>query len=298
MANRDSDLKKCVAKEGDVVDGYTLMARQSKNGQCYSIWRAPAGRSYVLVHDYTDHEGKDLCKGQDLGALRKLFDAIVAPCVAGALTQEQHGYLKTLETCVDRAGSEFHDKGGDSRFWWERDVQGRLLAYLWDAGLTTQINVLGHSKQIPLVHAEFPARTGGNRHFDLALLEPREAVAVIEECFCSTAYSPLTALTRRILAAVEIKKTWFTDNALLAKVTTDVQRLVEHISNGQIDYGYHLVFCGSTFFPSPGKGRELCSISDLTKKRQSIESLPAGQGSERIRIYWASDHPDDKPGWC
>jgi len=46
------------------------------------------------------------------------------------MTTEELDYLKKLEECFECVGKEFHERGGDSCFWWEADIEGRLLSCL------------------------------------------------------------------------------------------------------------------------------------------------------------------------
>ena len=143
--------------------------------------------------------------------------------------------LEEIKNRVELIGKEFQHEGGDNRFWWESDFQGRLLGLFWNNMMAVPVHINGLDKNIPLVHNEFPRR-GRSGHFDLAVFEPDEVKAIVKNCLTDTKYSKLTT-ERKILAAIEIKSIWFKQTDKIDKLNDDLVKLVASEASCKSRYG-------------------------------------------------------------
>lgn len=204
-------------------------------------------------------------------------------------------YLKQLlEKGIEWVGQEWHDNG-DRMFWWEADVQARLLSHLWET-------IAG---PVPLVHANMPVRkskTGGGGRYDLALYEPEVIKLILEEDLKLSKYGHAFA-KRKALAAVEIKLMGCSlgrdedptpDKGALKRIQGDIKKLKQGKDMGQIEHAYLLVFCEAYSTSSSGKPRKLCPLKTLQAFQGKIKSQVTGL-NHKINVYWASNHPDDTP---
>ncbi len=206
-------------------------------------------------------------------------------------------HLRKLEQGIDWVGQQWHGNG-DRMFWWEADVQGRLLGYLWDS----------IAEPVPLVHAQVPVRKkanqGGRQHYDLALFEPEIAKQIVQYDWRFSNYGDALA-KRGALAAIEIKLMgcWLRKSGnptpgkrSLGRIKEDIEKLELGKDEGQIDHAYQLVFCEAMSISAQGKPRVMCALDQLEEFQNDISSHVKGL-SHKINVYWASNHPEDTPRW-
>ena len=206
-------------------------------------------------------------------------------------------YLKKLEEGIEWVGEKWKNNG-DRMFWWEADVQARLLCHLWET----------IAEPVPLVHAEIPVRKKenirGTRHYDLALYEPDVVKPILKVDWPYSNYGQLLA-KREALAAIEIKLMGCSlgrdeypkpTQSKLDEIQSDIRKLTLGKNMAQIEHAYLLVFCEANSISSSGKQRKPCPLETLQAFQGKIKSQVTGL-NHKINVYWASNHPDDTPRW-
>jgi len=82
--------------------------------------------------------------------------------------------LDKVESCIQELSTDWHEKS-DAYFWYEREIQSRLLGLLWqvpELKAPIYLKQEGILAELPFAHAECPTRAGGGK-FDIAIFLQR-----------------------------------------------------------------------------------------------------------------------------
>lgn len=226
--------------------------------------------------------------------------------------------MATVRECIAHVGQEFHDMGGDARFFSEADLHQRLLARLWEAAeLSLPVDCSSPSSEEPrtcqvfLAHSE---RTAESRdRADIAIYD-REVVRNIV-----LGILPYKDWARRLegvdrLATIEVKNVCVDElsrrrrepgplGAWAEELRRDLDKIRAAVATKSSVFGLFLVFASTlSLAPTSARahGHQWRTHRDIALVRQAAEQLTlwkdeAFQGNPNCGVFWASDHPDDPP---
>jgi hypothetical protein len=172
----------------------------------------------------------------------------------------------------------------DAGFWYESDLQARLLTLLWgDSDLWFPIELQGRTTKLPLTHAECPISR--RRHFDLAIFWDKDVEQFAHRIrhIRSGWQKELQKIPVRV--AIEIKSTGSPWND---KTCKDLHKILDCISQEQVKYGYLLIF-----YDSKKEPEEWQSIDE-----EITQSCARLKNKQDMMVYFSPcGNPIVKPRW-
>jgi hypothetical protein len=179
------------------------------------------------------------------------------------------------------------------------DVCDRKLNYctVRNGTFGTEAEALACFGQLPDVPSPWlESDKGETQHYDIALLTEEIAQEVVEDF----AYESWQSLIKMIpvLAAVEIEHCPYNQDPS-GHIEELIEKLKKNHDNGQVTQGYIFVACYARKINNNPAKREFYKMDEL-KPLNAVKDacqLLRKEGIDYIKIYWTSDHPNDKPGW-
>lgn len=203
--------------------------------------------------------------------------------------------IKALEHNIEEVGAEWQT-GSDDCFWWEADLRSRLLYSLWNHSMMWhEFEHGGKRRRVPLAHAEIPTRADTRKKYDLALFQPEIAEKVVGEDFrYGRDYGRRLAQNRDVLAVVEIKLIHYDfGKAAKGKIEGDIEKL--QCPENQVAHRCLFIGCNTRIMDTPTRNfhGQHC---DLRSNMDPIKDWVKNRCCDReIKVYFASDHPQDSP---
>jgi hypothetical protein len=103
-----------------------------------------------------------------------------------------------------------------------------------------------------------------------------------------------------VLAVVEIEHYGYDAKSNPSKDIGElIEKLKKNHDNGQVDQSFIVVACYTRKINNNPAKREFYKMDELEPLNAVKHAcqLLHQEGIDYIKIYWTSDHPDDKPGW-
>lgn len=210
---------------------------------------------------------------------------------------------KTVETCIQRFGKQF-SRWSDNRVWYEYDAQFRLLIHLCSSLDPSS------PKQAAMVHAEIPARNG--QRYDIAVYDKETAQRIVDRHFANPEWADIMREKERVAVVVEVALAWVEGEpktrmshhsiyyAYRTRIRAAMRRLVDNAEDGQLKRGttHYVVICCVT--RQYKRTRKYADYELVEKAREWVKKELRRNCANKpifVRVYWASDHPDDSPDW-
>jgi hypothetical protein len=204
---------------------------------------------------------------------------------------------KKVETCIKQFGRQFWDVS-DNYIWYEYDAQFRLLTCL-----SSKLERDLPYKAPRMVHAHFPARN--RQRYDIAILKPQVAKCIVAEDFCSERWH-IEMTEHEVASAIEVALAWIDGGSreITWNYEKDIKDALHRLADNRDQLGldegnvsYIVICCATKQFDSQKTLADIKLVKRVRDKvgdwvKEILDNHPKG-----IRVYWASDHPDDSPDW-